>query len=422
MVQDGLARKLAARREVARVREQHFEAWQYDKRLRDEITQQAEILASPMRHTFYYTVGEHGLQSDLDENLGDVLEDGCLEAEMLAESNPHWQFEAHRRRIEMEEHAEILAFARAGSPEDVIAISSMSLDQSNYKALQAVSKRLGYELPDGLGSEDILARRLWLGEPPEAMVVLSPCPDAVVKDGIDIGGYNRTRKKMLVRLVTRNAGFHDDLLDTIRNTYDASLTEQLGGNWFAGRPPMEFNNAKAFIEAQPDLLSAHMNIVQRIFATEHNYDRRMALLAGPRYNLSAALDDRLHGREVKNLQEAGAAAREEGREFKPDCPTGSFDSGQSLNAASQAEVLGYLFGPTDGIDKCVNCPFCKRLVDARRKTEKNPLTGKYTKTYTCLSSGCKIDLKTGQRIDKPMKAPQKMGGAALRKSRLTLAA
>ncbi len=389
---------------VQQERQARFELYQQGRRERDEVTDQAERLAAPMENTFEYELTPDGLRSDLGEYILPIVEDGYNVAVHQAIHDPNWVFERDRRGIEVDEQRALAALAvaeRCG-----IRITSLTLDQSNYIAMCAIADSLGHQLPiDRPSSEDILRNRMWTGIPP-AMVALSPIPDAVRVQGIDIGAYDKTREKMLVRIATSltlSKDEHTSLIESIRTTYDQSLAEQLGGEWFAGRRPMTVKDAKEFIEHpdQVDLLSAHMQIVDEVCAAASDKDERNRRLAIPRYNFAAALDDRMNGKKVVSLSDAGDAARAEGKSFDGDCPTAE-------TTTAQMEQLGYRVEPSESMLECVNCPFCRRSVKARKRNTPKE------RSIECQSCFAKVDLRTGERMDNKMtRTAKKLGKVAV---------
>lgn len=335
--------------EVAEARQLDYERWQFERNLRTEATDQTERLASPMVNTFEYSLRPEGLVTDLGEPMRPVLEGGHQSAVDRAKVDTQWIFQAKISEIECEEYNQSESYARQIG--EGLRITSQSLDGSDYEAMRAVAAALGHRLPmERPSSEDILQNRMWI---PEGLVVLSPIPDAVRVDGIDIGGYNKQRQMMIVRIITATGtpmAEHQALIDRIRNAYDDVLTARTGKKHYAGRIQMSNEDARTFIEKQGDLLDAHMSIVNRVFAAARDPDERNAHMAPHRYNLAAALDDRLHGRQVDDLASAGDNARAEGKEFEGNCPTAQ----TAVTAGQQAERLGYRVERwSEGI--CANC-------------------------------------------------------------------
>lgn len=332
----------AATREVITQRRQEdyeaYESWRAAEMRRDEITDQAERLAAPMENTFTYTLAPEGLVTDGGMPILPVIAEGLQSARLQACVDNKWQFEAHRREIELEEQQLIEDFARQY---DVgVHITSLSLDRSDYEGMRAIAEGLGHELPaERPHSEDILARRMWLGMPP-GLVVLSPIPDAVRINGVDIGAYDRGRQKMIARVVTLASGTeaeHQNVVKNIRERYDSALQRQFGGDWYAGRPGISGKSALDFIVQQSDLLDTHMSIVHEVYNATSDKQERLRRLQPHRYNLAAALDDRLNGKQVVSVGDSGNAARAEGRTFDGDCPTAE----NQETAAAQMDKLGY---------------------------------------------------------------------------------
>ena len=335
--------------DLAEARQQDFERWQADRWRRDEVTDQSERIASPMENTFEYKLEGGELYTDLNEPFRPVFKDGYNAALLQANIDGRWTFEAVRRGIEYNgELPEIEAYARTLG--EGVRISSVSLDGSDYEGMRAIAEALGHRLPvDYPGSEEILKNRMWS---PEGMVVMSPIPDAVRVHGVDIGAYDRKRQKMIVRVVTAVGDpldEHKALINRIRTVYDDVLTARTGEKHYAGRVQMSNEDAKSFIEKQGDLLDAHMSIIGKIFAATSDPAERNRQAAPHRYNFAAALDDRLHGKEVTSLSDSGDAARDEGKTFDGDCPTV-----EGAAAGDQANRLGYR-AEKWSMGSCRNC-------------------------------------------------------------------
>lgn len=360
----GAGAEQATREQVATVAEErfeHYQTWMREQLLTDELTDQSERLAAPMESTFHYVCSDEGLVIQLTEQTAEgpvthlepvraILANGLRKAELQVALHPEWDFELERRRIELEEWGHIEALANGTAPaktlmvfsphpdavrngstfidgynrerqktmirtitrtESGVQITSTSLDQTNYQALAASVAAIGYDLPAGMSSETILAQRYWVNElPPEGFT----------------------------------------WADVARRAYDLSLEEQLGGEWYAGRRPMDVTDALAFIREQHDLIDQHMRAVEGVLASVHDRSERASKLAEHRYNFAAALDARLHGKlgEI-DLAEAGDAARAEGLSFEGDCPTLQVPEEILTIQGYKSEVL-------------CTCPFCFKRV------------------------------------------------------------
>lgn len=347
------------RRQRAALSKERYEA--YDAALRnEEITDQSERLAAPMENRFEYMLGNDGhLYSEYGDMLLQVLGKGLQTAAAAIQANPELAFEFHRRELEMEELLQVEALAagllgdattlikfsptpdavRSGQvvmngydqnrqklmvriwqrTESGVSSVSMSLDRSHYAAMQAAVRAAGHEIPEGLGSEDMLAK-------------------------------NFLSKRPL-----------DELVVTIREAYDASLGEVLGGTWHAGRKFDTVLNAREFIMKHPGFIEQHMKAISEIQKLGLDTAQTQAALERARYDFAAALDDRLHGKAVNDMGEAGAGARAEGRTFDRDCP----DFSGVTTTAGQLDAMGMMRERKSELGQCRACLRDKRIYECK---------------------------------------------------------
>lgn len=323
----------------------------------DELTDASERLAMVMHNPFEFEMGGDGeLHAEDGSNLGEVLRNSVLVAEEIVRTNPQFMTELIRRRIELQEYDE--------------------------------QRRLA------LGSE---------GDP-DVMVVLSPIPDAVLYDGVDLGAYDTARKKTLVRIferteegirstsisldgtdrrglqaiagqfgqtITDDAGSEDilamrlwgyssvlnDPIKTVRRRYDEQLEQQFGGKWYGGRQDGDVMDAMSFIVQQTDIVEAHMRRVRQIPQSDKK------ALENARFDFAATLDDRRQGVTrigggAVDLAASGNVARSEGREYKGDCPTADVQAqSQDPNDPSRAQEAAKKLYEKSEV-KAMTCPFC----------------------------------------------------------------
>jgi hypothetical protein len=227
-------------------------------------------------------------------------------------------------------------------------------------------RSLGYNLPSALGSEQVASLRFEIDEE-----TLADIDEVFNEDDAPAKG----------------------LANLLRAAYDNSLSEQFGGEWYAGRRPISVKDALSFIEGQQDLVDQHMSIVGRVLALTQDSDERNQLLEKDRYNFAAALDARLHGQQVFDVGAAGDAARADGKDYDPDCPPGQ------LSVAAQASQLG--IGNPENLN-CVRCPLpnCGKIVDAKRTKEGGilcPACGREARGGTIIEPHEKVK-KVGRHI------------------------
>ncbi|HEX6257976.1 MAG TPA: hypothetical protein VFZ48_00690, partial [Candidatus Saccharimonadales bacterium] len=204
---------------------------------------------------------------------------------------------------------------------------------SHYQAMQSAAGAIGAVIPDGLSSEEIVQQRYKFTANDERL------------------GQVRMEAEQSKQTLSKG------LTGALRRAYDAHLSAELGGEWYAGRPAISKGNALEFVRSQPEIIAQHMAAIKDIMARVADTDARRDMLAAARYNCAAALDDILHGKPVISIEQAGQEARSEGREYEGDCvitpPT---------STSQQAERLGYRGNSL----RCVTCPLpnCGKMVDA----------------------------------------------------------
>lgn len=320
------------RKEVERRREADFEAyhqWEFERRLYDEITDVAERVRAPISATQEFLLSAEGLVSERGEPLRPIIAKGLAEAQRMAVTNPSWEVEVERRTIELEEYDDMewLAISGEGAlvsywliPDAVrngesnlpgynrerlkmfsriavpttegLAIKYHSYDQSYLPGVQAMDEALGFEFDVSRGSEQIARERRFI--------------DVRIDD------------------------IHE-LDEILRRAYDGALTRDKGGEWEGGRKPLEVKDVVGFISEQHSLLGEHMSVLSKIFGEVNDPHQRNKRMEPHRYNLAAAIDDMLHGKQVTNVKEAGDSARSEGRNLEGDCPTGDETAEQQLS-------------------------------------------------------------------------------------------
>lgn len=365
---------------------QRFEEFEHQRLLTDELTEASEKLAMVMNNSFEFDMREDGELYFQDGSVGEVLRNSVLVAEEIVKTNPQFMVELIRRRIELQEYDEQrrLALSNEGDPDVLVVLSpipdavvagtdlgaydqqrmktlariyertesgirstSLSLDRTDRKGLQAIARQFGQSISDDDGSEDILAMRMW--------------------------GYRSV--------------LHDPV-KTVRRRYDEQLERQFGGEWYAGRQDGDVVDALTFIKQQTDIIDAHM---QRMSVINHaSIHERDELRKRARYDFAAALDRRRHGGtsfgDGGDLLGSGSEAREAGIEYSSDCPTGPSDpTGQPGNVAS---AVNKLFGKTKKEFISKVCPMCG---------DKNVLT-KINGSIISGSCGCARDICTNEEI------------------------
>ena len=349
-----------------------YEAYHLEqqRRITDEITDASEKLAAPMQNTFSYDMGSDGELWFQGQAFGPILDKSVAQASSIASRYPKFRVELIRRQIERQEYDEQrrLALGSENDPDTLVVLSplpdaviggadlgaydlerkvtmvriykrtangieatSLSLDKSDRNGLNAIAEIFGQSIADNESSEEILARRFWANQ----------------------------------------QDFHGrSVSQVVRQAYDQSLASRYGGVWYAGRQDSPVLNTKIFIEQQLDLVNEHIKIINLI-SSEDNITLRQQLLEEARYNFVAALDRRLRGKtdlasEGRDiLGAAGDRAKQEGREYKNNCP--SMDMSVEESAIELGLGLDFF---QEQVFVSKQCPLCgEKNVTTRRKGE-----------------------------------------------------
>ncbi len=249
----------------------------------DTETWLAETLNGNMRTTFEFSFDGQELHGEDSGGLTEVFDDSIREAKVIAQENPSLLFELRRRLIEREELDEMKAMASGelgdtntivvvsdfppelmASKQDVgryntnrkqtmlrvitleqdsVCITTQSLDGSNRQALEAIYNKLGQQPEPG----ELLGQRIHLDNLP--------------------------------------AQWQPQLIDNLTDTYDNSLREQFGGEWYGGRKPADDRNTYDFVRNQRDLIDwfTRQKLTDPIAAEKQRF--KLAATAEARFGL-----------------------------------------------------------------------------------------------------------------------------------------
>lgn len=307
-------------------REEEYEHYQLDRLRTDEITQASEQLNGAMKNTFEYELRPDGELYFQGQSLREVFIGGILTAEEIVRRYPQFTVELQRRHIELQQY------------DAQVALASMTESDN-----------------------------------PLVLVHISPTPDAVLSGGVDLNAYDLERKKVMIRVseqtpdglrvtsvsldgnnrvgiqaiadifnqeitddmtsedilqknfFTEKSQFGSDSPATIiRKRYDAAMSMQYGGEWYAGRQDSEVLHTIEMIQRFPTIISEHVAEVDGLRRRYGKNFRESSAYEKANYNFLAAIKQANElGAQVGSLDDAGDIARAVGIEFaEPDCPTG----------------------------------------------------------------------------------------------------
>jgi hypothetical protein len=341
---------------VAERREAEFEAyerWEYQRRLYDEITDVAERVRAPISPTQEFTLTSEGLMSARGELLRPIVEGGLAEAQRMALTNPDWAVEVTRREIELSEYDDYEVLARQGYGAqvsywlipDAVRNGDSSLPGYNRERLKMFTR-----VAMATGRGVIVKYHSYDG---------SYLPGVQAMDeALGRSDFDPTRSSEEIAAQRRHLPVPtttiEELDEILRRAYDGAMSRVTHCELDSGRPPLAVKDVMGFIAAQDKLLGEHMSELANIFALTRNTYERNELMKSHRFNLAAAIDDLLHGKQVTSAVEAGDGARSEGRNLDGDCATGD-----ETTATQQLDSLGFKIKKETpsiwGAGDCVAC-------------------------------------------------------------------
>jgi hypothetical protein len=177
------------------------------------------------------------------------------DAKQKAAENPNFVFEVDRRLEEREEFEEQLAMVK-GNGFNAIATTSdnplveigatESIGGYNHVRLQAMY-------------------RVSLLKPGGKVLMISQSLDQSNRRGLEAIHKDLDSKvkpgSLLPQRIhkTLTPQEQEELIDRGRDIYDREMIAQFGGEWFAGRTPIDYRNTYDFVCAQKDLIEVYVN-------------------------------------------------------------------------------------------------------------------------------------------------------------------
>lgn len=322
----------------------------------DQITEASERLNGAMENVFEYQYQNGDLYFQ-GQALRPIFERGIANSEEIVKTKPQFAVELVRRHIELKQL------------------------ENQVQLIKNVD---------------------W--QDPLMLVHISPTPDAVLNDDLDLEAYDKQRKKIMVRIseptidglkvtslsldggdrlaLQAVADFFgvdipddassEDILNmdfialksqfkgerpakVLRERYDKAMQMQYGGDWHAGRRGGEVQTTMQKIMQYPKLVEQHVSEIWKLkkragmnFRFTSEYDKLT-------YNFLAAIEQSVaSGTAVKSIASAGLRARANGKQYaKPDCPTSSISSAEQALQQQGIGKEGYVVEK-----KWMGCPDC----------------------------------------------------------------
>lgn len=323
-------------------REQEFYALELERLKTDQVTEASERLNGAMENVFEYELRNDDFYFQ-DQALKPIFIRGIKNTEEIVKHQPQFGVELLRRHIELQQLMEQIEIRR-------------NVDWSN----------------------------------PLVLVHISPIPDAVLHDDIDLNAYDKQRKKVMIRIteptidgvkvtsmsldgndrvalqavgdffgvnIADDASSEDILAKhflaeksqfngerpakIIRERYDEAMRLQYGGEWYAGRRESKVLDTKQQIERYPSIIEQHVDEIWQLKKRLGSNFRFSQEYQDLTYNFLAAIEQSdKRGRAIGSISAAGEVARSAGVEYaKSDCPTGLVETAEQALEAQGINAL-----------------------------------------------------------------------------------
>lgn len=315
----------------------------------DAITFAAEALDSHLVKPLNYTYHDNELWSEQNGSLGNVFAGSIEYYRRKAEADPSLDFQYRRTLAEQKEYQHMLRMARGEAPNTFVAISPYPRELDG-----AVEDVEGYQSKRRLGFIRVITRNddgslqmlthSFDQSDPQAIEAMY----SLLGRSVD---WSHDVLEQPVELQIDDSEARELLVDQLLHTYDHSLSQTQGGNWFAGRRPSQKPEAVAFIEQQSDLIDHHTNQLVRVgpksdIAKDLTYDFVSALRR--RFEGNYAVGSSV----ATEMSNAGSGARANG-ESVSGC-------GMTITTESQLRQNGYQIGKKEREWKYGTCQACLR--------------------------------------------------------------
>lgn len=224
---------------------------QRERQLRYDLqTQFAELVDGSMRTDFELYFNGHNLIGEDGRGMDEITSKSLAEAKTMVKINPEWHYEVRRRELERQEFEEIVEMAYGIGSNTMVVVSDFPLelrhateDVGGYNVTRKQTMlRVIHKTADG--NINMTSQSLD-GSNRQALEAIYARFDLKPEDGELLG------QRIYVDLTSHQ---QVTLSDELRAIYDASMSQQFGGQWYAGRQPIDYRNTYDFVCRQQDLI------------------------------------------------------------------------------------------------------------------------------------------------------------------------
>lgn len=243
----------------------------------DLLTQFSELVDGSMRTSFELIFDGRDLVGEDGRSMGDVTEAALAEGKKLAHSSPNLAFEYRRRLHERQEYLELIEMAKGNGSNTMVVVSDFPAELIDSK-----SDVGGYNVTRKQTMLRVLTR-----EPDGNILMESQSLDMSDREALesiyDYFGLVADAGELLGQRIHADLGaeLQANLTDRLTGIYDRSLADHYGGEWYAGKQPIDKRNTYDFVVGQHDLVDLAIDL-----------DRSGQLDTAGLYNIAATMQAR----------------------------------------------------------------------------------------------------------------------------------
>lgn len=333
--------------EVLVIQPEHTNYLEQDKqRYYDLETQFAELVDGSMRTDFELVFTGNDLIGEDGRSISEVADIAIEDAKKLAREDPALSFEIRRRYLEKDEIRDLVEMAKGTKPNTKIVISDFppelmdaSQDAGGYNVTRKQTMlRVLIRKPDGnvhMYSQSLDGSNRSALEAIYARFGLKPEAGELLGQNID---------------VDIPWAEQPTLVDELTGVHDRELTALLGGEWYAGRQPADYENTYDFVRKQKDIVEEcvrldrlgwlNADVMYKMAATmQQRFIRSKTApieITPPYSGSNEAMTQALYN----ELEIAGAQAKQLGKTFSA-CGVTLDALGLSVSIEDQLKQAGY---------------------------------------------------------------------------------
>lgn len=235
---------------------------QLDRELRilnDTKTWLAETLHGSMRTRIEYNYDGQILICEDGGSADEMFDQSITEARVMTEWNPSMSFELRRRLEERAELNDMYDMISGDKPNTMVVISDFP-EEIKPQDPDSDNEGIGGYNPE---RQQTMMRTIFWDAETQTMTVQTQSLDGSNREALEAIyeslGYQAEEGELLGQRMHLDLPeqWRGNLVNNLTSVYDQSMTEQFGGEWYAGisqRPDKNIVNTYEFVEAQTELL------------------------------------------------------------------------------------------------------------------------------------------------------------------------